>query len=109
MRAITMCAWSKRTGESLGVRRCGSLMTRFSFSRPELVLLMVWAGHAPVMYAATNEPAPSDSGRQQQPIEDDMFVNSVVRCRVTQRFEIYNPHSVEQLRAVKTLGFTQVI
>jgi hypothetical protein len=40
---------------------------------------------------------------------DHDFYNSVVRGRVTQNFEIYNPHSADQLKTVKEMGFTQVI
>lgn len=37
------------------------------------------------------------------------FIDVATTARVTQRFEIYDPHSAEELQAVKQMGFTQVI
>lgn len=36
-------------------------------------------------------------------------VDVVTKAKITRRFEIYDPHSVEELHAVKAMGFTQVI
>jgi hypothetical protein len=43
------------------------------------------------------------------PLNDAAHVGEAQTSTVTQRFEIYNPHSAEELRAVKEMGFTQVI
>ncbi|MCM2374644.1 hypothetical protein [Aporhodopirellula aestuarii] len=37
------------------------------------------------------------------------FIDAHVACRMTQRFEMYCPHSEEELRKLKSMGFTQVI
>jgi hypothetical protein len=61
------------------------------------------------IHLVASEPLAESSRLQEPPVENSMFVDTVVRCRVTQRFEIYNPHSAEHLRAIKAMGFTQVI
>ena len=38
-----------------------------------------------------------------------LLEDTVRGVRITQRFEIYNPHSREQLQVIKAMGFTQVI
>ncbi|MBP89696.1 MAG: hypothetical protein CMJ64_23810 [Planctomycetaceae bacterium] len=37
------------------------------------------------------------------------YVGVTTTATITQRFEIYDPHSAEELQAVKEMGFTQVI
>ena len=37
------------------------------------------------------------------------YVGFPIRTRITQRFEMYSPHSEEALRELKSMGFTQVI
>jgi len=44
-----------------------------------------------------------------KPVSNGVFADVIIRARITQRFEIYNPHSQEQLQDVKNMGFTQVI
>ncbi|MEM7476117.1 MAG: hypothetical protein AAF483_14075 [Planctomycetota bacterium] len=43
------------------------------------------------------------------PIENSEFYGKKTLSRVTERFEIYDPHSVEELEKVKAMGFDQVI
>lgn len=43
------------------------------------------------------------------PLDDSAYVGVATTSTITQRFEIYNPHSMQELRAVKDMGFTQVI
>jgi hypothetical protein len=43
------------------------------------------------------------------PVGNESFADVVVRSRIPRKFEFYNPHSSEQLRAIKAMGFTQVI
>ncbi len=50
--------------------------------------------------AASEEPSPIDNAE---------FFEVAVQARITQRFEIYDPHSLEDLQAVKAMGFDQVI
>lgn len=40
---------------------------------------------------------------------DSEFYGKPTTCRVTERFEIYDPHSLEALQKVKRMGFDQVI
>ncbi len=44
-----------------------------------------------------------------KPIENTEFYGVTQRSKVTRRFEIYDPHSVEDLQAVRDMGFDQVI
>lgn len=43
------------------------------------------------------------------PIENAEFFGKVTKSKVTERFEIYDPHSREELQTVKDMGFDQVI
>lgn len=43
------------------------------------------------------------------PVGNDRFMNVVTQGSVANRFEIYNPRSEEQLRAIKEMGFHQVM
>lgn len=40
---------------------------------------------------------------------NDRFHNITVKAKISDRFEIYDPHSVEQLQAIRDMGFRQVI
>lgn len=42
-------------------------------------------------------------------IPNSEFYGEPTTCRVTERFEIYDPHSLEELQKVKQMGFDQVI
>ncbi|MEM7559059.1 MAG: hypothetical protein AAF394_08040, partial [Planctomycetota bacterium] len=44
-----------------------------------------------------------------RPIPNSEFYGKPTTCRVTERFEIYDPHSLEELQKVKQMGFDQVI
>jgi hypothetical protein len=44
-----------------------------------------------------------------QQITDSQFMGIVTKTKITTKFEIYDPHSRQELRAVKEMGFTQVI
>lgn len=46
---------------------------------------------------------------QPTPIDNREFFEVATQARITQRFEIYDPHSAEDLQAVKAMGFDQVI
>ena len=41
--------------------------------------------------------------------DNSRFHNFTVKAHISDRFEIYDPHSVEQLRAIRDMGFKQVI
>lgn len=56
-----------------------------------------------------DDPVPTVSTKRDGGVENRNLIGAIVRGRVTQRFEIYNPHSEDQLRAIKRMGFTQVI
>ncbi|MEQ1826662.1 MAG: hypothetical protein ABL921_11985 [Pirellula sp.] len=47
--------------------------------------------------------------QSESPIANSEFYDVKTRTRVTQRFEIYDPRSVADLKTVKAMGFTQVI
>ena len=40
---------------------------------------------------------------------NDPFHNITVKVKISDRFEIYDPHSVEQLQAIRDMGFRQAI
>jgi hypothetical protein len=42
-------------------------------------------------------------------VDNRTFTDVTVTGRITEKFEIYNPHSPEQLETVRNMGFTQVI
>jgi hypothetical protein len=44
-----------------------------------------------------------------QRITESQFLESSIKTKITTKFEIYNPHSRQELLAVKEMGFTQVI
>lgn len=44
-----------------------------------------------------------------QQITDSQFFGVKTTARITRRFEIYDPHSQQELRAIQEMGFTQVI
>ena len=44
-----------------------------------------------------------------QRITDSQFIGISTKTKITRNFEIYNPHSRQELQAVKEMGFTQVI
>ena len=74
----------------------------FAFSS---MTLLVWLTvTTPGFETAVAQP-PSES----MPLDNEVFADAITSGRVTQRFEIYNPHSEEQLQTVKQMGFTQVI
>ena len=63
---------------------------------------------APAEEAA--EPAVPDAPAETFPPRDNSeFIGRPTVARVTRRFEMYDPHSVEALQALKDMGFTQVI
>ncbi len=49
------------------------------------------------------------SADEPQPIDNAEFIGVPTTARITRRFEIYDPHTVEDLRAVKAMGFDQVM
>ena len=49
------------------------------------------------------------SGGSAIPLNNTAYIGAPITTTVTRRFEIYNPHSIEELQAVKEMGFTQVI
>lgn len=50
-----------------------------------------------------------NSLKQPPPVDNSEFFEVETQARITQRFEIYDPHSLEDLQAVKAMGFDQVI
>ncbi|MFN9971453.1 MAG: hypothetical protein ACK58T_16345, partial [Phycisphaerae bacterium] len=42
-------------------------------------------------------------------VDNSVYQNQMVRGRVSDRFEIYNPHSEADLLDIRRMGFTQVI
>ena len=44
-----------------------------------------------------------------QPIDNAEFIGVPTTAKITRRFEIYDPHTVEDLQAVKAMGFDQVM
>ncbi len=55
--------------------------------------------------AQENDP----QAEQQTPIENSEFFEVPLKTTITQRFEIYDPHSIDDLRAIQSMGFDQVI
>ena len=53
--------------------------------------------------------ARAQEANQFPPVENEEFYGRPVIATVTQCFEIYDPHSLEELRRVKQMGFDQVI
>ncbi len=82
--------------------------TIFPFIRQWLAVLsflVAGAWHVlgiPSIHVVASEPFSKTSQQGEQPVENSAFVDVVVRCRVTQRFEIYNPHSAEQLGPLRS-------
>lgn len=42
-------------------------------------------------------------------VAEETAATEIVRCRISDQFEIYNPHSTEHLKAIREMGFHQVI
>ena len=40
---------------------------------------------------------------------NEAFQNRTVKSKISDRFEIYNPHSLEHLETIKEMGFHQVV
>jgi hypothetical protein len=80
----------------------------YSLNLAALVIAATWIAGTDLVPIRADEPA-KPLLEESSAVDDAMFVDTVVRGRVTQRFEIYNPHSAEQLQAIKEMGFTQVI
>ncbi len=57
------------------------------------------------LMAQENDSAPE----QPPPVDNSEFFGVATQARITQRFEIYDPHSLADLQAVKAMGFDQVI
>jgi hypothetical protein len=66
------------------------------------VLLACWLMAAPVAAATQGDGEAENAATGSEP-------DASAKGRITRHFEIYNPHSKEQLQAVKDMGFTQVI
>ena len=75
------------------------------FSRTVLVCVacMVWR----VENALADKPV--DPPPTVDPVANEAFEGREIEGRISDRFEIYNPHSLEHLETVKALGFDQVV
>ncbi|MBC7967613.1 MAG: hypothetical protein H7Z17_16995, partial [Fuerstia sp.] len=71
--------------------------------------LVVWA--TTFLATVQSQDDGADVGTQQRPAfeNNDRFHNRVVQAKISDRFEIYNPHSVVDLQAIREMGFRQVI
>lgn len=58
---------------------------------------------------SSNLPLSSKDPEEIRSQNIDEFIDVPVSCRMTQRFEMYCPHSEADLRELKSMGFTQVI
>jgi len=64
---------------------------------------------AQVLVVAVVLVAGPTNAQNLKPIPNSEFYGKPTTCRVTERFEIYDPHSLEELQTVKQMGFDQVI
>ncbi len=53
--------------------------------------------------------SPAQGGDEPDPTANTAFQNRPVFGTISDRFEIYNPHSVEHLESIKSLGIQQVV
>ena len=65
--------------------------------------LLLNAGQTPAQLG----DSPSSNGQRILDVAEHTDVATA--AKITRRFEIYDPHTVEELKAVKEIGFTQVI
>jgi hypothetical protein len=83
------------------------LLSRF----PREIALRVGIVFATGLCAASGLGAEPRDGRlpDNVPVSNEVFEGARITSELAQRFEIYNPHSTDDLRAVKAMGFDQVI
>ena len=70
------------------------------------IVLLVFVGTAS---AQTTDEAGPTTESELAPRDNSEFYGIRTTAKVTRRFEMYDPHSVEALRTLKEMGFTQVI
>jgi hypothetical protein len=76
----------------------------------QTIVALAWlAAMPPDVGRAANQANVELADLDEVPVGNEQFADVTVHSRITHRFEIYNPHSPEQLRAIKEMGFTQVI
>ncbi|MEO2013816.1 MAG: hypothetical protein ABGZ53_05540 [Fuerstiella sp.] len=93
-----------------------------SFRLRETLMISIccWASSyvssQPVLAQDMSESSPQDASAHQlsDPAElrrrsNEEYVGKKVRTTVTQRFEMYDPHSEQALAELKAMGFTQVV
>ena len=67
------------------------------------------AGWLIVAACGSSAGVAQDASAPKPPVGNEAFAELVTRGRLPHNFEMYNPHSEAELRAVKEMGFTQVI
>lgn len=67
------------------------------------------AGWLIVAACGSSAGVAQDASAPKPPVGNEAFAELVTRGRLPHNFEMYNPHSKAELRAVKEMGFTQVI
>ena len=78
------------------------------FSLVLLSLIVLLESERPTS-AQTSEEADPTVESELVPRDNSEYYGICTTAKVTQRFEMYDPHSVEALRTLKEMGFTQVI
>jgi hypothetical protein len=85
------------------------LLDRETRKAPFRLLIIVWLGIIGFgRYAEAQQP-PANAEPYLEPLSNEALVNVTIQTRITPHFEIYNPHSREDMLAIKNMGFTQVI
>ncbi len=90
---------------------------RPNFSRTLLLLPIVFLTLSSALadeVPAVNEPEAAVAEISQEPPailkpNDSDFHDQPIHCRVAWRFEMYNPHSIDHLKDIQSMGFQQVI
>jgi hypothetical protein len=86
----------------------GCHITRVSCSLLTLAVVMSFGRLAPAEEAAESL-APEPPVEKFTPRGNSEFIGKQTVGQITRRFEMYDPHSTEALKALKEMGFTQVM
>lgn len=84
-------------------------MSLHSLSAAFGLLYGLLAAVAVAQEVASQQAPPSEAEQAFSRIENAEFFDVAIRGKITHRFEIYDPHSREDLLAVRAMGFHQVI
>ena len=76
---------------------------------PVCLFVIAWLGVSGFNQLATAQPPQENALPYPAALSNENLVNIPVQARITPHFEIYNPHSREDMVAIKNMGFTQVI